>query len=80
MSLLSIDRKDFNGNYSPKNCQWITMYEQAQNRSDVHMIYDDGKYFSLTSYEQIHRDLPVALSTIYQRIKIGSPPIYSYVL
>lgn len=29
---LTIERKDFNGNYDPKNCIWIPKKDQAKNR------------------------------------------------
>jgi hypothetical protein len=29
---LSLDRINVNGNYSPQNCRWVTMYEQSMNR------------------------------------------------
>jgi hypothetical protein len=34
---LSIERKDFNGNYCPKNCSWIPMREQGLNRRGLVM-------------------------------------------
>lgn len=37
---LTIDRIDSCGNYEPKNCRWITMYEQCLNRkSNVYLEY-----------------------------------------
>lgn len=30
----SLDRKDTNGNYGPKNCHWATAKEQQRNKRD----------------------------------------------
>ena len=29
---LTIERKDFNGNYEPENCTFVSIQEQARNR------------------------------------------------
>lgn len=43
--LLTIDRIDTRGDYSPENCRWVTMVEQNNNRiSNVHIEYCGVKY------------------------------------
>lgn len=38
---LSLDRINVNGNYSPKNCRWITQEDQLRNqRKNVYLTHD----------------------------------------
>ena len=34
--VLELDRKDFNGNYSPENCRWVDLFTQAHNKGINH--------------------------------------------
>ncbi len=38
----TIERKDSNGNYEPRNCKWATQVEQQRNRRNNRMISIDG--------------------------------------
>jgi hypothetical protein len=40
---LTIDRRDVNGNYSPANCRWIPLAEQAKNTRRTIWVTVDGQ-------------------------------------
>lgn len=50
--LLSIERKDPNGNYCPENCSWITMFEQAGNKRRTRRIYDGEEDLHVAEFER----------------------------
>ena len=65
---LSIDRIDFNGDYEPSNCRWITMDEQQTNkRNNVRITYN-GKTQCIAEWA---RELGVSQGNLYSRIRLG---------
>lgn len=67
---LTIDRKDYNGNYEPNNCRWVTQAEQSRNTSRNTLITIDGVTRLLVEWCEIYG---VNMSTACYRIKKNLP-------
>lgn len=68
---LSLERIDNNGNYSPENCKWVTMFEQGRNKRGVKFYnYKGGSY----TIPDLERKFGFKKDTLRNRIvKLGWP-------
>ena len=69
--LLTIDRIDVNGDYSPENCRWVDWYVQARNRRDKktsHYLELNGEVHTAAEWSRIRGWDP---NIIYGRIRMG---------
>lgn len=64
---LTLDRIDVNKGYSPDNCRWVTIKEQANNKSDNHFITYKGKTQTLMQWCE---ELNLGYNQTYKRIII----------
>ena len=65
---LSIERIDNGKGYSPNNCKWIPLSEQAKNRKSNHYITINGKTKTLSDWA---RCLKIKKSTLCKRLIRG---------
>jgi hypothetical protein len=65
---LTLDRENVDGNYCKENCRWITIKEQAYNRSTNRYIEINGITMTLTEWSE---KSGIAITTILHRYNRG---------
>lgn len=63
---LTLDRIDIDGNYCKENCRWVTMVEQANNKTNNHLIAYKNEVKTIAEWE---RELGFPRSLIWQRLE-----------
>jgi hypothetical protein len=62
---LTIDRINVNGDYEPKNCKWSNIKEQANNRTNNHLITYNGITLDIAQWAE---KLGMKRQTLQKRI------------
>lgn len=63
-----LDRRNNNGNYTPKNCRWTSYITSGENKRSTIWVDWDGEKKSLSGWS---RKTGIKLGTILQRFKKG---------
>ena len=71
----TLDRIDFNKNYEPNNCRFITIQEQQNNRTNNHFITYNNETHTVSEWS---RKLELNVQTIFTRLRMGLPIKYVF--
>jgi hypothetical protein len=63
-----LERRDNHGPYSPENCYWATLQQQANNKRNNRWITHDGITQTLAQWSQM---IGIGHPTILHRLKHG---------
>ena len=50
---LTLDRIDYNGNYEPENCRWLSMKEQSNNKRNNRYVEYNGEVHTVSEWADI---------------------------
>jgi hypothetical protein len=64
----SVEREDNQKDYSPENCKWATVIEQANNRRSNNVLTMNGISRTLVEWERVSG---IGRSTIKNRLNLG---------
>ncbi len=64
----TIDRIDNKKNYEPNNCRWVSQKIQQNNKSNNHLIFYKGEYYTLS---QLSKKININYNSLKTRIRLG---------